>query len=108
MQYRSHRYQTQFPVQITTAAGQQQCRVIDVNTHGARIAGLRNARRGDKLQIRALNERIPAVVCWATGDTVGIMFRPQISNRQVDTLRYRKDGSRNHQRGSVGFRFAEM
>lgn len=108
MQYRSHRYQTQFPIQISTPTGQQQCRIIDVNSHGARITGARNMQRGDKIQFRALNDPISAIICWATGDTVGIAFRPQLTTVQVDTLRYRRDASRGPKRGSVGFGFAEM
>ena len=108
MQYRSHRYQTQFPIQLATPTGRQQCHVIDVNSTGARIFGIRTLRRGDKVRFRGLNHDVTAVVSWSSGDKAGIMFRPHISSTQVDTLRYRRDGVRNRPRGSVGFAFAEL
>ncbi|MEJ8559988.1 PilZ domain-containing protein [Yoonia sp. GPGPB17] len=108
MQYRSHRYQTQFPTQLATPTGRQQCHVIDVNSTGARIQGPRTLRRGDKIKFRVLNDEVAAVVCWSSGDKAGIIFRPQITSNQVDTLRYRQDRGRNRPRGAVGFAFAEM
>lgn len=106
MQYRSHRYQTQFPVQLSTPTGRQQCHVTDVNNTGARITGPKGLRRGDKVKFRVLNTELTAVVCWAAGEKIGIVFRPQLSAVQVDTLRYRRDGVRNQLRGSVGFAHA--
>ena len=108
MQYRSHRYPTQFPVSLITASGQQQSHISDVSSSGARIAGPRNLRRGDKVKVRFLNEELSACVCWANQDQAGISFRPQITTLQVDKLRYRKDLPSSHRRGSVGFAFAEI
>ena len=103
MQYRTHRYLTQFPIQIATPAGRAQCHVIDVNANGARILGPRTLKRGDKVSFRVLNDDVTAVVCWSLGDRAGVMFRPALTSRQVDTLRYRRDGVQNRPRGSVGF-----
>ena len=108
MQYRPHRYNTQYPVDMRTPSGQQKGKVIDVNNAGARIEGLSDVKRGDKLQLTVLSHRVDAVVQWATGERAGITFRPQITNDQVDTLRYRRDGRPGAHRGSVGFGFAEM
>ncbi len=108
MQYRSHRYQTQFPVQLMTPSGRQDCHVIDVNTTGARISGPRTLHRGDKVKFQVLNHEVAGVVSWSRGDKAGLMFRPHISSIQVDTLRYRRDAVRNRPRGSVGFAFAEL
>lgn len=107
MQYRSHRYQTQFPVQLTTPMGRQQCRITDVNNTGAQIMGSRGLRRGDKIRFKVLNSNLSAIVCWAVGERIGIAFRPQLSAIHVDTLRYRRDGVRYHPRGSVGFAHAQ-
>ncbi len=54
MQYRPHRYQTQFPAELLTSNGPQKGEVIDVNGRGERIAGLQHLRRGDKLQVEFL------------------------------------------------------
>lgn len=108
MQYRPHRYNTQYPVDLQTPHGQQRGKVIDVNNAGARIEGLRNLRRGDKLRLNILSLQAEAVVQWVSGDRVGILFRPQITNDQVDTLRYRRDGRSDNRRGSIGFGFVEM
>lgn len=106
MQYRSHRYQTQYPIQLSTPTGRQQCRITDVNNTGAQIMGSRGLRRGDKIRFRVLNNDLSAVVCWAVGERIGIVFRPQLTGVQVDTLRYRRDGARNQMRGAVGFTHA--
>lgn len=108
MQYRTHRYQTEFPINLRTPTGPQQCKVIDVNNTGARITGPRALQRGTKIQFNVLNHRVDAIVCWVSGDRVGIKFRPQITDNQVDTLRYRRDGRTGSVRSSVGFTFAEM
>ncbi len=108
MQYRPHRYNTQYPVDIHTPSGPQQGNVIDVHNAGARIEGLRGVKRGDKVQINILSLRVEAVVQWVSGGRAGITFRPQITDDQVDTLRYRKDGRRGAHRSTVGFGFAEM
>ena len=108
MRYRPHRYNTQYPVQIATRAGAQQGKVLDVNNTGARIEGLRDVRRGDKVQLSILSHRVDAVVQWVAGGRVGLTFRPQITNDQVDTLRYRKDSRGCHRRGAVGFGLTEM
>ena len=108
MQYRPHRYNTQYPVEMRTPTGPQKANVIDVHNAGARLEGLRDVRRGDKVQITILSLRVDAVIQWESGGRAGLTFRPAITNDQVDTLRYRRDGKRGGHRGSVGFGFAEM
>ena len=103
MKYRPHRYPTHFPVTVRTATGPQKGTVLDVNAAGARLAGLRNLRRGDKLQLEVLSQRIEATVQWANMNLVGVIFRPQISGRMLDTLRYRRDGRIGRPGGTVGF-----
>lgn len=92
MQYRPHRYRTQYPTKLRSPTGPQKGHVIDVNNAGARIQGLRDLRRGDKVEVEILSLRAAAVVQWASNGYVGITFRPQITDDQVDTLRYRRDG----------------
>lgn len=108
MQYRPHRYQTQFPIELCTPFGRQKCQVVDVNNTGARISGPVNLQRGHKIHFNVLNNRIEALVCWVAGNRVGIKFRPHITDTQVDMLRYRRDARQGAHRGSVGFSFAEM
>ncbi|MEJ6402492.1 PilZ domain-containing protein [Yoonia sp. 2307UL14-13] len=107
MQYRPHRYNTQYPVEIHGPTGLQKAHVIDVHNNGARIEGIRGYYRGDKVQMAFLNHRVEAVVLWSANGRMGLTFRPGISDDQVDTLRYRRDG-RAGRRGAVGFGFAEM
>jgi len=108
MQYRPHRYQTQFPIQLLTPLGRQQCHVMDVNSRGARIVNCATVRRGDKVRFRILNDEVGAVVCWVKGSSAGITFRPPITPLQVDTLRYRRDAPQGRQRPGIGFSFAKM
>ncbi len=108
MQYRPHRYPTEFPIAINTPTGQQKGQVVDVNNVGARIKGLRDMRRGDKVRVKILNMNVDAVVQWVSHACAGITFRPQITNDQVDMLRYRRDGRAGRRPSTVGFGFAEM
>ena len=108
MQYRPHRYLTQYPANLRTPAGPQKGHVIDVNNAGARMQGLRDLRRGDKVEIEILNCRAAAVVQWAANGYIGITFRPQITDDQVDTLRYRRDARAGRRPSSHMHGFAEM
>jgi len=106
MQYRPHRYATQYPIELIAPAGPQQVRVIDVNNSGARVMGARGLRRGDKVRLSVLSQKVEAVVCWAARDKAGIMFRPHLTDHLVDTLRYRQDKRNGWHPGQIGF--AEM
>ncbi|PUB13577.1 PilZ domain-containing protein [Yoonia sediminilitoris] len=108
MKYRPHRYNTTYPVEVVTPLGSQQAVVLDIHNEGAQLEGLRGMHRSDRLQLRILSLRVDAVVMWATGYRTGILFRPRITNDQVDTLRYRRDARKAARRGSVGFGFVEM
>lgn len=103
MQYRPHRYQTEFPIKLRSPTGPQQGRLIDVNNTGARIKGLHNLQRGDKVQLDILYQKAEAIVQWISNGFVGITFRPQITDDQVDTLRYRRDGRQRNNAAGHGF-----
>lgn len=108
MQYRSHRYPTEFPIDMRTPAGAQRATISDVNTQGARLTGTAGLQRGDKIGLNVLFHQIEAVVRWVNGDMVGISFRPQITEDQLDTLRYRRDARNVFRPGSVGYRHMEL
>lgn len=108
MQYRPHRYLTEFPATVHTPWGPQKGRVIDVNNVGARVRGLRGIQRGQKIRFKVLHTTIDAIVQWAGHDCIGITFRPQITDDQVDTLRFRKGGRAGRRPSTVGFGLAEM
>ncbi|MDB4254544.1 PilZ domain-containing protein [Yoonia sp.] len=108
MQYRSHRYPTQFPLRVQTRQGSQQGEVVDVNHSGARLTGLKRLSRGDKIQLDILSHRVEAVVLWAARGGIGVMFRPKLCDHHLDTLRQRCNRRSTPQRGQVGFTFVEM
>lgn len=108
MQYRPHRYITEFPTTVHTPWGPKKAHIIDVNNVGARLKGLRGMQRGQKLRLKALHTTIDGIVQWAGPDCIGISFRPQINDDQVDMLRFRKGGRAGRRPSTVGFRFAEM
>ncbi len=108
MQYRPHRYPTEFPIAIGTPTGPQQGQVIDVNNVGARVKGLHHLRRGDKVRVKIMATNVDAVVQWTSNSCVGMTFRPQITDDQVDMLRYRRDARAGRRPSAVGFGFAEM
>lgn len=108
MQYRPHRYQTTYPITLHTRMGAQQAQVTDVNATGARITGVSGLARGDKVQITILHQRVDGIVRWTALGMMGIVFRPTLTDHQLDTLRYRRDARAHAGPGQVGFRFAEM
>ena len=108
MQYRPHRYPTQFPIKLSASSGTIECQVIDVNNTGARVIGAGHLERGQKVAFRILNHPAEAVVRWVSGDRAGITFRPQLTDVQVDTLRYRRDRGNYSRHGSVGSPYPEL
>ena len=108
MQYRAHRYPAHFPVLVRAPIGKETAHVLDVNNTGARIGGLRRLRRGDKIQLDVLSHWIEATVRWSFNDQAGIVFRPQITDHQVDTLRHRCSGYKSPRRRTISFGLVEM
>ena len=96
MQYRPHRYPTEFPIDVRTPFGPQRARVMDVNATGAAIRGIEGLERGNKVFLNLLSQNIEGIV------------RPQISDDQLDTLRYRRDSRGAFRPGSIGYRQMEM
>ena len=103
MKYRPHRYPTQYPVQLQTPAGAVTGIVIDVNETGARLECSAALRRGDKVTVMALTERVPGVVRWVGGRKIGVSFTPMIAKRVVDVLRRADKGSQARRIGSKTF-----
>ncbi|KJZ19847.1 PilZ domain-containing protein [Loktanella sp. S4079] len=108
MQYRQHRYRTQYPVEIRSPVGVVSGQVVDVNNHGARIERVRPMLRGSKVSFNVLGRPVSGVVVWSTKDQIGIIFRPHLNDDIVDTMRYRRDARAGARRSTVGFGFAEM
>jgi len=108
MQHRSHRYRTQYPIEMRTPVGVVMGKIADVNNHGARIERVRPMHRGSKVSFNVLGRPVNAVVVWSTSDQIGITFRPHINDDVLDTLRYRRDARAGSHRGAVGFGFMEM
>ena len=108
MQYRSHRYPTQYPVQLFAPTGSQKSVVVNVHAAGAKIRTNQLLKRGDRVSFQILSTPVHAVVLWAAAGFIGVSFRPELTLDQVDTLRQRRDSRNVHRPGQVGFRFAEM
>lgn len=85
--FRRHRYPTNFPVSIQSARGRHTANVIDVNEMGARLAGLKGAKKGDQLTLVANAQSFDGIVRWVGADRLGLTFRPMLTALQVDTLR---------------------
>lgn len=108
MHYRQHRHPTEFPVQLRTPYGIQAAKVHDVTQTGACLIGMTDIKRGDKVQMDVLSNRIDAVVLWVDGKRSGLTFRPGLTAHQLDTLLHRPNARGSMQRGSVGFHMIEM
>lgn len=106
MQFRPHRYRTEFPTVLTTPVGKLKITVNDVNETGALVTLKEQLARGQKVEMMVLNQRITAVVQWAMRGKCGITFRPHLSIAQVDLLRYKQGGQSKPRHRPLGY--AEM
>lgn len=86
-QFRRRRYPTAFSLTVTTPLGRQKARLIDVNQGGARLEGVENVMRGDRLTLHVLNEQLPAAIRWVAAHRVGVAFLTPAPPLLVDLLR---------------------
>ena len=94
MQFRPHRYRTEFPTLLSTPIGKVKIVINDVNETGALITLNETLSRGHSVEMVVLNQRITGIVQWANRGKCGVTFRPHLSNAQVDLLRYKQGGHR--------------
>lgn len=106
MQFRPHRYRTEFPTVLTTPVGSVKAVVDDVNETGALMTISTPLQRGHKIRMSFLNNSVEAVVQWSQRGKCGIAFRPQLTIAQVDMLRYKQGGNQRMHHSST--RYAEM
>ena len=106
MQYRPHRYRTEFPTTMRTPFGSAKAVINDVNETGALMATSAPLARRQKIEISFLNNKVSGVVQWAAGGRCGVTFRPCLTIAQVDSLRYKQSGHRGMRHNSTGH--AEM
>ena len=102
MQFRPHRYQTQYPVTLSGPSGRLMAIVANVNERGARLDHAIGLKSGDRVGFRLIHEQVEAVVQWAAGDRAGIAFLPNIGIDQIDIMRARLTGHRPAQPRHVG------
>ena len=108
MQYRSHRYPTEYPVQLCSPGGSLKAKIVNVHAAGAKIQVAAPLLRGDRVSFQILSTPVHGIVLWSARGHIGVTFRPELTMDQVDTLRQRRDSRNVHRPGQVGFRFAEM
>jgi len=106
MQFRPHRYRTEFPTLLSTPIGKVKIVINDVNETGALITLNETLSRGHRVEMVVLNQRITGIVQWAVRGKCGVTFRPHLSIAQVDLLRYKQGGHRGARH--TPNRFAEM
>ena len=86
-QFRRHRYPTAFPLIVTTPLGRQKATLIDVNQGGARLEGVENVMRGDRITLTVLNEQVHATIRWVGAHRIGVAFVMPARPALVDLLR---------------------
>ena len=106
MQFRSHRYRTEYPITLKTPIGAVQAVINDVNETGALVSIATPLARGQRISMSYLNNRVEAIVQWSLKGKCGISFRPHLTIAQVDLLRYKSAGHRQMRHNSTGY--AEM
>ncbi|MFT4743540.1 MAG: hypothetical protein ACI91Z_001515 [Yoonia sp.] len=103
MQYRPHRYRTEFPTTVRTPFGPAKAVINDVNETGALMETSVSLLRGHKIEILFLNNRVSGIVQWSAGGRCGVTFRPHLTTTQVDSLRYKQSGHRGIRHNSTGY-----
>ena len=106
MQYRPHRYRTEFPTTMKTPFGSAKAVINDVNETGALMETTAPLVRGHNIEITFLNNQITGIVQWAADGRCGVTFRPFLTIAQVDSLRYKQSGHRGMRHSSASY--AEM
>lgn len=106
MQFRSHRYRTEFPITFQTPVGAVKAVINDVNETGALVSIATPLQRGQRISMSYLNNQVQAIVQWSLRGKCGISFRPHLTIAQVDLLRYKSAGHRQTRHSSTGY--AEM
>ncbi len=86
-QFRRHRYPAALPVVVTTPTGRQSAVLIDVNQGGARLEGVKNVMRGDRITLHVMNEQVPGTIRWASAHRIGVAFVMPARPALVDILR---------------------
>ena len=86
-QFRRHRYPTAFPLTVATPLGRQKATLIDVNQGGARLEGVENVMRGDRIILTVLNEQVPATIRWVAAHRIGVAFVMPARPALVDLMR---------------------
>ncbi|WP_394155219.1 PilZ domain-containing protein [Loktanella salsilacus] len=86
-QFRRHRYPTAFVLTVITPRGRQRATLIDVNQGGARLEGVENIMRGERITLEVLSEKVTGTVRWVTAHRIGIAFTMPARTALVDQLR---------------------
>lgn len=103
MQYRPHRYRTEFPTTMRTPFGPAKAVINDVNETGALMETNAHILRGQKIEISFLNNEVSGIVQWVARGRCGITFHPFLTVKQVDALRYKQSGHRGMLHSSTGY-----
>lgn len=101
MQRDSRTYQAKHQLSILTPTGLQAGKIIVVDTQTARIAGLRNVKRGDKLRLCVLDHLIEGQVNWALHGWVALSFNAAIAPVHVAALQPTRHGLPHIRSGSL-------
>ena len=102
MQYRPHRYRSDYDVHVDAPMGKMRAAIANVNEAGAQLRDTAGLRAGDPVAFNVLQSRISGVVQWATGNRAGLAFHPEISVDQIDAIRNRFDGRKRTPPGPAG------
>lgn len=82
--------------------GQMRAKVANVNEAGAQLHDAIGLRVGDPIQFQMLQERVNAVVQWATDSRAGLSFHPPISIDQIDVIRSKIKAPKHTPSGPAG------
>ncbi|GAB4262291.1 MAG: hypothetical protein Kow0013_07720 [Pararhodobacter sp.] len=89
MKYREHRYPCDRPVTVRSGELSRPALVVNVSTHGARLARIDGLRAGERvaLHLQGAPHPLAADVRWTRGSLAGVRFAAPLDARTIANLR---------------------
>jgi hypothetical protein len=86
MKFRNHRYQSDFPTQVSSFAGQQRLTLTNVNKSGAHLVGKAKLVKDEMVRIKIIEQTFTAQVRWTKEGRAGVSFLPVLTQRTLEVI----------------------
>jgi hypothetical protein len=96
MKYRPRRYLTDVAVTVHSSRDTARAQIRDISPHGARLIGHLDTAPDGALEIKHLNVKYPAKLCWRRDNSYGVIFKSPLGPAKLNTLRSSNIARRTH------------